>query len=448
MSAARLAVAGGKPTVDAGRHVRWPVLTEDDRAAVLGVLARGVLSGPFAPEVRGLEREFAAWVGSRHALATNSGTAALHVAVAAAGLGPGDEVITPAFSFVATAMSVLHHAAIPVFVDIEPETFGIDPAKIEAAITERTRAIIPVHIHGMPCRIDEVAAIARKHRLVLIEDAAQAHGASWKGRRLGTFGALGCFSLQSSKNLACGEGGLAVTDDAELLQRANRTRMFGEDVRPEDEATYRLDRALDGDRAYDSQTVGWMYRTNEMSAALARSQLRRLDAMNEQARRNAAALSRALALLPGVTPPHVPEGAVPVWHKYRVRFDAAKAGIDAPPRRVRDAVVRALRAEGVDAVLWQTQPVPGQSLFRQKVGYGVRGGNVGCPWDHGRDVSYDLAQYPQTQALLDSSLCLFSHTYPIAPQSLELVEQYAEAFRRVWTRLDEVLAAEGAGAAA
>jgi perosamine synthetase len=450
MAPQRLGVAGGKPTVDAGRHVRWPVLTDDDRAAVLGVLSRGVLSGPFAPEVRGLEREFAAFIGSRHALATNSGTAALHVAVAAAGIGPGDEVITPAFSFVATAMSVLHHAAIPVFVDIEPETFGIDPAKIEAAITERTRAIIPVHLHGMPCRIDAVAAIAKKRGLVLIEDAAQAHGATWKGKRVGTFGALGCFSLQSSKNLACGEGGVAVTDDPELLQRANRTRMFGENVRPEDEATYRLDRALDGDRAYDSETVGWMYRTTEMSAALARSQLRRLEAMNEQARRNAGALSRALGKLPGVTPPTVPEGAMPVWHKYRVRLDASKAGVDAPPRRVRDAVVRALKAEGVDAVLWQTQPVPGQTLFRRKVGYGVaKGAKVGCPWDHGRDVSYDLAQYPETQALLDSSLCLFSHTYPIAPQPLDLVEQYAEAFERVWTHLDEVLAAaEGAGAAA
>ncbi|MHB8417275.1 MAG: DegT/DnrJ/EryC1/StrS family aminotransferase [Myxococcales bacterium] len=447
--AARLAIAGGKPTVDAARHVRWPVLNEQDRAAVLGVLERGVLSGPFAPEVRGLEREFAAWLGSRHALATNSGTAALHVAIAAAGVGPGDEVITPAFSFVATAMAVLHHGAIPVFVDIEPATFGIDPAKIEAAITERTRAIVPVHLHGVPCRIEEVAAIARKHRLTLIEDAAQAHGASWKGRRVGTFGAFGCFSLQSSKNLACGEGGLAVTDDPELLQRANRTRMFGEDVRPEDEAGYRLERALDGDRAYDSRQVGWMYRTTEMSAALARSQLRRLDAMNEQARRNASLLSEALAKLPGVTPPAVPEGAVPAWHKYRVRLDASKVGVDAPPRRVRDAVLSALKAEGVDAVLWQTQPVPGQTLFRQKVGYGkARGGQIACPWDHGRDPGYDPAQFPETRALLDASLCLFSHTYPIAPQPQELALQYAEAFARVWTRLDEVLAAEGAGASA
>jgi perosamine synthetase len=290
---------------------------------------------------------------------------------------------------------------------------------------------------------------------VLIEDAAQAHGASVKGKRVGTFGALGCFSLQSSKNLACGEGGLAVTDDEQLYLKASRARMFGEDVTLEDEKSYRLDRPLDGNRAYDSKGIGWMYRTNEMSAALARSQLSRLEGMNEQARRNAAALSAQLGKLPGVTPPVVPSGCVPVWHKYRVKLDAAKAGLkasaDASPKRVRDAVLRALQAEGVDAVLWQTQPVPGQTLFRKKLGFGAQpGASAGAPWDRAAPVNYDLAQYPETQRLLDSSLCLFSHTFPIAPQPLELIEQYAAAFARVWSRLDEVLAAtaEGAGASA
>ncbi len=445
----RPALLGGKPVVDASRHVRWPVLTPADRAAVMGVLDRGVLSGPFAPEVRGLEREFADYIGARFALATNSGTAALHVAMAAAGIGPGDEVITPAFSFVATAMSVLHHNAIPTFVDIEPETFGIDPDKLEAAITPRTKAIVPVHLHGNPCRIEAIAAIAQKHNLLLIEDAAQAHGSAIAGRRVGTFGALGCFSLQSSKNLACGEGGVMVTNDEELYRRACRTRMFGEDITPADESSYRIDRALDGNRAYDSQTMGWMYRTNEMSSALARSQLRRLEEFNAQARRNAAVLSAALGKLPGVTPPAVPGDRVPVWHKYRVRLDATRVGVEAPPARVRDAVVKALKAEGVDAVLWQTAPVPAQTLFQKKIGYGVRGGGAGpgTPWDLGAPVNYDLAQYPETRRLLDSSLCLFSHTFPISPQPLELVEQYAAAFARIWSNLGEVVAASGAGAA-
>jgi dTDP-4-amino-4,6-dideoxygalactose transaminase len=434
-----LAIRGGKPLISlddpALKPVKWPVLSEADRAAVLRVLDRGVLSGPFAPEVRGLEREWAAWVGAKHCLATNSGTAAIHIALTAAGVGPGDEVIVPAFTFVATALAVLHCNAIPVFVDIEPRTLGMDPGKAEAAITPRTRAIMPVHIHGVPCEIDAIAAICKRHDLILIEDAAQAHGSLSRGRKVGTIGAAGCFSLQSSKSFACGEGGLFVTSDDGLFERANRARMFGEDVRASDEASYDIHRALDGNRAYDSLGMGWMYRTNEMSAALARAQLERLDHWNAQAQRNAELLSARLRELPGVTPPILPEASSSCFHKYRVRIDASAVGVKAEPKKVRDALLAALKAEGVDAVLWQSQPVPGQRLFREKVGYGK-----GCPWDHGPPVSYDLAQYPETTRLLDSSIVLFSHTYPIAPQPAALVGAYAEAFAKVWARVGELVA--------
>jgi perosamine synthetase len=443
MRDSRLALTGGKPLVDPALHVRWPVLTAEDRAAVLGVLDRGVLSGPFAPEVRGLEREFADYLDSSYCLATNSGTAALHVALAALGVGPGDEVVTSAFSFVATAMAVLQQNAVPVFVDIEPETFGLDPRKLEAAITPRTKAIVPVHLHGTPCDLKPILDIAKRHALPVLEDAAQAHGATLDGRKVGTFGALGAFSLQSSKNLACGEGGLVVTDDPDLLQRASRTRTFGEDVRPSDENSYQISRALDGNRAYDSQGIGWMYRITEMSAALARSQLHHLDAFNAGARRNAAILSHALAKLTGVSPPAVPAGRTSVFHKYRVSLDASKLGLGAlPPRRIRDAVLRALLAEGVDAVLWQTQPIPGQKLFRDRIGFGKVPGThgPGCPWDHSAPVNYELEQYPETTRLLDRSICLFSQTYPIAPQPMELAEAYAAAFAKVWSQLDEVVA--------
>jgi dTDP-4-amino-4,6-dideoxygalactose transaminase len=443
MAAKALAIDGGTPRVDRRMHVRWPVLGPGDREAVLRVLDRGVLSGPFAPEVRGLEREFAQYCGAKYALATNSGTSALHIALAATGIGPGDEVITPAFSFVATAMAVLHQNAIPVFVDIENQTFGMDPAKVEAAITPRTKALMPVHMHGMPCDIDAMVDIARRRGLRLIEDAAQAHGATVAGRRVGTFGEVGCFSLQSSKNLACGEGGILVTDDEALLTRANRARMFGEDVTPQDEAAYDVRRPLDGSRAYDSQTVGHNYRTNELSAALARSQLVRLDEFDDQARANADRLSARLSKLPGITPPATPKGRSSVWHKYRVKLDPQAVGIDAPAALVRDALCRALIAEGVEAVLWQTKPVPGQVLFQKKIGYGVRDGTLppGCPWDHGAPVDYDLRQYPETQRLLDGSLVLFSHSFPIAPQPIELVDAYGEAFADVWNQLDTALQA-------
>jgi dTDP-4-amino-4,6-dideoxygalactose transaminase len=169
---------------------------------------------------------------------------------------------------------------------------------------------------------------------------------------------------------------------------------------------------------------------------LARSQLRKLEATNENARQNAALLSKRLSELKGVRAPVEAEGGKSVIHKYRVRLDAAKLGIEAPARRVRDAMVKALSAEGVDAVLWQTKPVPGQRLFQEKVGYGK-----GWPWSGAAPVSYDLAQYPETNRLLDDSLVLFSHTYPIASQPRSVAEAYAEAFAKVWARLDEVLAA-------
>jgi perosamine synthetase len=431
-----LAIRGGAPVLDNARHARWPVIDQRDRDAVLAALDRGVLSGPHAPEVRALEREFAGYVGTRHALATNSGTAALHIALAAVGVGPGDEVVTSAYSFVATGLAVLHQQAIPVFVDIEPRSCGLDPAALAAAITPRTRAILPVHIHGTPCDWDAIAAVAQRHGLPVIEDACQAHGAEHRGRRCGSLGVAAAFSTQSSKNLACGEGGVFVTDDDGLLDRANRVRMFGEDVRGMADGGYRVERPLDASRAYDSATVGWMYRTNELSAALARSQLRKLDAANAHGRAAARRLSARLRELPGVTPPETFEERLEVVHKYRVRLDARALGFDASPRRVRDAVLAALRAEGLEAVLWQTQPVPGQRLFRERVGYGR-----GVPWDRGAPVDYDLAQYPETVALLDGSLVLFSQSCPILAQPDAVIDAYAAAFEKVWTRLDDILRA-------
>jgi len=419
----RLAIQGGAPAIPAGAHVRWPVLGEEERRAVLGVLERGVLSGQLAPEVRGLEREFGAFVGSRYCLATNSGTAALHLALIGAGIQSGDEVIVPAFTFVATAMAVLHQGAVPVFVDVEPRTFGMDPAKVEAAIGPRTRAIVPVHLHGVPCELEPIREIAARRGLLLIEDSAQAIGARYRGRMAGTLGVAGCYSLQSSKSMASGEGGIVVTDDEAVFRKAQAARMFGEDTRPGDEASYDLAHALDGNRAYDSAAVGWNYRTHELSAAVARAQLRRLEHWNAQALASAQLLTQALRALPGVTPPEVPADRVPAFHKYRVQLDATKLGIDAPPATVRDAMLRALRAEGCEVVLWQTKAVPGQTLFQK----------MGAP-------AYDVARYPVTRDILDRSLVLFSQTYPLAPQPRPVVEAYAEAFSRVWTRLPEVLA--------
>jgi len=431
-----LAIRGGTAVVPRGLHRRWPIITKEDKAAVLAALDSGILNGPYAPQVKALEEEWARYCGARYALTTNSGTAALHTAVAAGRIGTGDQVITTAFTFLATALAVLQHNAIPVFVDIDPNTYNIDPAKIEARITSRTKAIIPVHIHGLPADMDRIMTIARKYGLVVIEDAAQAHGATYKGKKVGSLGDMACFSFQASKNLPAGEGGIFVTNREDLKDRANMFRMFGEDIRESDRRAFDPSRPLDGVREYNSLMLGWMYRTTELTAALCRSQLRRLDESLANTRENAAYLTEHLGKIPGITPPFVPPDCASSFYQYRIRLNPHAAGSDLPPKEFRLKVLAALKAEGMEVSLWQTVPVPGQTLFQERTGYGLS-----CPWKCplGEEVKYDLAEYPETLRLLQDSLVIGSHSYPLFPQTLELMRRYVEAFQRVFANLDQVL---------
>ena len=433
--ATNLAVAGGKPVVARERIRLWPIVTGADRAAILRVVDSGIFNGSSAPEVSALEREFGEFNGSRYCLASNSGTAALHMAVAAAGVEPGDEVITSAFTFLASGLSVLHHNAIPVFADIDPVTYNIDPAAIAARITPRTRALIPVHIHGLAADMDEILALAKKHNLCVIEDAAQAHGATYHGRKTGTLGDLGCFSLQSSKTLPGGEGGLLVTDDPQLKQRAARLRVFGEEAAGEGLASASQDRPLDDLREYNATGIGWMYRTTELSAAFARSQLARLPENIARAQRNGARLSARLKEMDVISPPHVPAGRTHVYHKYRVRLHPERLAPELEPKRFRTALLQALRAEGVEAVLWQTVPVPSQDFFQKQEGYGK-----GCPWTcHHSAVRYAAEEYPETQKLLDNSIVIGSQSAPIVAQDLEVIDQFADAFEKVLSDKDQLI---------
>src|SRR5207249_3055257 len=305
---------------------RWPIVTDADRAAIARVLDRGVLSGAGAPEVKALEAEFAAAVGTRFCLATNSGTSALHIALAAAGVGPGNEVIVPALSFIATAQAVLHQGATPV------------PADAARRVTSRTRAIVPVHLHGLPADMGAIEALARRHQLTVIEDAAQAHGALYKGRAVGTQGAMAAFSLNSTKNLPAGEGGLCVTGSEELSARAARVRFDGLEPPSKWDPGHPLDDATDG-----LATVrGWMYLPGELTAALARSQLPRLAETTARSQRNAARLSERLERFPGVEPPAVPRDRTHVFHKYRVRVDPERAGVRHSAIALRDRLLEAL----------------------------------------------------------------------------------------------------------
>jgi len=431
-----LAIRGGTPVVPSHLHVRWPIITPEDKAAVLAVLDSGIIAGPYAPQVKALEEEWARYCGVRYALTTNSGTAALHTAVAAGKIGTGDQVITTAFTFLATALAVLQHNAVPVFVDIDPRTYNIDPAKIEERITPRTKAIIPVHIHGLPADLDPILAIAKKHGLLVIEDAAQAHGSTYKGKKVGSIGDMGCFSFQASKNLPAGEGGIFVTNREDLKDRANMFRMFGEDIRESDKKAFDPARPLDGVREYNSLLMGWMYRTTEFTAALCRSQLTRLDDSLAMTRRNAAFLTEHLAQIPGITPPYVPSDRTSGYYQYRIRLDPAAAGSTLAPKDFRLKVLAALKAEGVEVSLWQTVPVPAQTLFQERTGYGLS-----CPWKCplGEEVKYDLSEYPETLKLLTDSMVIGSHSYPIFPQPVELMQKYVDAIQRVFAHLDQVL---------
>lgn len=421
----KLAIKGGRRTVDENLKIKWPVISEEDKKAVVEVLDSGTVFGPYAPQMVMLQEEFAKFVGTKYCIAMNSGTATLHAAVAAAGVGPGDEVITPAFSFLASATCIMHHNAIPVFVDIDPVTYDIDVNKIEEKITDKTKAIIPVHIHGLPADMDPIMEIARKHNLIVIEDAAQAQGAQYKGKTVGSIGHMAGFSMNATKNHCGGEGGLFVTNSAEYRGKANMVRMFGEFVNP------------DEGRKYKAYTMGWMYRINELTAAFARSQLKRLPEFNANAQRNGNYLTRELSKIKGVKPPVTPEGRTHVYHKYRIRLVPEELGLDIEPVKFRDAVQKALQAEGVDAVLWQTMPVPAQPLFQLKEGYG-KGCPFRCPF-YGKEIEYRTEDYPETVKLIESSLVICSEPYPIFPQKMELMELYVEAFHKVFDDIDQLL---------
>ncbi|MCX7920859.1 MAG: DegT/DnrJ/EryC1/StrS family aminotransferase [Clostridia bacterium] len=418
----QLAISGGSTTVPQGIAKSWPVITEADEEVLLKVLRSGKLWGTRTPEVVGLQEDWANYVGVKHCLAPQSGTAALHMAVAAAGLEPGDEVITSAFTFIASASCVLHHNGIPIFADIDPKTCNIDPKKIEEKITDRTRAIIPVHIHGLPADMDEINAIAKKHNLLVIEDACQAHGATYKGKKTGALGDMACFSLNGSKNLSGGEGGLFVTDNDDLLNSAASVAMFGEIIKSGEA------------RKYNASHVGWMYRIQEFSAAFARSQLRRLDEYNAIRKRNCEYLTERLSKIKGIKTVEVPDDRTHVYFMYRVRFDPHEAGYDIHPRKFREIVEKALYAEGVLVGQSERAPVMAQDVFQKQVGYGK-----GCPWKctlAGRKVEYVVEDYPEAVSLCnDYTLVRGIH----APNGLELMKAYVEAFEKVFNNLDEAI---------
>ena len=421
--AEKLAIKGGARAVPEGIVKSWPPLTEEDKKAVLAVFDSGHLHGTSAPQAVALQKEWAEYIGVKYCLVTNSGTSALHMAVAAAGIEPGDEVIVPAFTFWASAAAVLHHNAIPIFVDIDPRTYCLDPKKIEAGITKYTKGIMPVHIHGMPCDMDPINAVARKHKLVVVEDACQAHGATYKGRFTGNLGDTAGFSLNRSKNLTGGEGGLFTTNDENAYNIGVKLREFGEVV------------VKGKQREYNAYGLGWMYRPHEFVNAFTRAQFKRFPQYNEQRRQMAAFLTEKLKDIPGVEPPYTPLGINPCYFSYVVEFRPDQLGVKMPVREFRLAAEKALRAEGISMGQWQSRAVPAQTVFQEKKGYGK-----GCPWTcrfARKDIVYRGEDYPETIKFLDAHSYLPA-VYP--PNDMKLMECYVKGFQKVFSQPKEWLA--------
>lgn len=313
-----------------------PIIDDEARQAVLDVLASGQLAQ--GPRVAAFEAAFAEYVGVRHAIAVNSGTAALHLALLARGVGPGDEVIVPAFSFAATANTVLHAGARPVFVDVRDDDFGIDVARIEAAITSQTKAIVPVHLYGQICGIDAVAEICAAHGLAMIEDAAQAVGASSGDERAGSWD-TGAFSFYATKNLQTGEGGMVTTNDDAVAGRVRLLRSQGERTR------------------YVTEEAGYNYRMTEIAAALGDAQLPKLDARNDIRRANAARLTKLLSSCERIIKPRELHGRRHVWHQYTLRVPAG--------RDARDQLQAGLRERGIETAVFYPTPIHKQPLYQR-----------------------------------------------------------------------------------
>ena len=344
-------------------------------AAIAGVLESCEFT--LGSEVAAFEKEFAAYCRGEHGVGVNSGTSALHLALLAAGVGPGDEVITVPFTFLATVSAIDYTGARPVFVDVDPRTLTMDPAALEAAITPRTRAVIPVHLYGRPADMDPIVAIARRHGLVVIEDAAQAHGAEYKGRRAGSLGEMACFSFYPGKNLgAYGEGGLVVTDSPEYTRTLRMLRDWG------------------AEKKYEHVLKGYNYRMEGIQGAVLRVKLRHLDDWTES-RREAAARYDELLVDSGVETPPPASDARHVYHIYAVRTASRQAWQDA------------LKEQGIQTGVHYPVPVHLQPAFA--------------------DLGYRAGQFPASERAAKEVLSL-----PMFPElSAEQCETVCGAVRRL-----------------
>ncbi|MBC7256693.1 MAG: DegT/DnrJ/EryC1/StrS family aminotransferase [Chloroflexi bacterium] len=338
-----LAIEGGTP-VRSAPFPAWPQWTEEEERALLETLRSGVWWSYEGSQVKAFEEEFAAYHDAAYGVACTNGSAALEVCLRAAGIDWGDEVITTPYTFIATANACLLVGAIPRFADVSLATWNLDPERIEALITPRTKAILPVHLGGEPADMDAIQEIAARYGLIVIEDACQAHGAVWRNRKVGSLGDMGCFSFQNSKNITAGEGGMVVTNSAEWADKCWSVVNVGRGR---------------GGAFYEHIGLASNYRMVEWSAAVLRVQLKRLQEQTERRAANAAYLDEALSEVPGLTPVRSdPRTTLCAYHLYRLIYDPAAFG-----GRSAGEFARAMRAEGIPIALGYPEPLSQQEVI-------------------------------------------------------------------------------------
>lgn len=353
----KLALLGG-PKTRTTPFPSHPIIGEEEKRAVMEVLDSGHLStfiaapGEFflgGKKIKEFERRFAEYHGVKYAVSFNSATAALHAAVVAVDVQAGEEVIVPPYTFTSTATCALMHNAIPVFADIEGETCCLDAAAVEASISPLTRAVIPVHLFGHPADMDSILAVARKHRLKVIEDCAQAPGARYKGALVGTMGDCGIFSFTENKNITTGEGGMLITNDEEIARAAQMVRNHGEMVLETQTV-----------RSYNSTMLGWNYRMTEMEAALGIVQFGNMEKLNRQRNELVDYLAASMKALPGLKPLLRRSDCYHAYYVFAFHYDEAATGIP------RAAFAKAMAAEGVPVGAGYVRPLYLTSLYQDK----------------------------------------------------------------------------------
>ena len=322
-----------------------PALGEEEKRAVLEVLESGQLAQ--GPRVAEFEKRFAEYVGRGHGIAVSSGTSALHIALLAHGIGKGHEVVVPPLTFFASASTVILCGGVPTFADVDPTIYNLDPARMKSAVTNRTGAVMPVHLYGQTAEMDPINEIAEAHDLVVIEDACQAHGAEYHGHKAGNLGDTGCFSFYPTKNMTTMEGGMIVTDDPRIAEACRLLRDHGQAAK------------------YDHVLVGYNYRMTEVAAAIGLVQLRKLDGFVRKRRENAARLTKGLSQAEGLTPPVEGNWMLHSYYQYIVRVE------DGFPLS-RDEIVGRLNAEGIGA-----RPSYPKVLYQQKA-FGSRRPRTRC----------------------------------------------------------------------